>query len=35
MRRNEIIAAARRANARIRTLPGLMDITHGRVEIAC
>jgi FlaA1/EpsC-like NDP-sugar epimerase len=33
MRRNEIIAAARRANARIRTLPGLMDITHGRVEI--
>jgi FlaA1/EpsC-like NDP-sugar epimerase len=33
MRRNEIIAAARRANARIRTLPGLMDIAHGRVEI--
>jgi FlaA1/EpsC-like NDP-sugar epimerase len=34
MRRNEIIASARRANARIRTLPGLMDIAHGRVEIA-
>jgi FlaA1/EpsC-like NDP-sugar epimerase len=33
MRRNEIIAAARRANARIRTLPSLMDITPGRVEI--
>jgi FlaA1/EpsC-like NDP-sugar epimerase len=33
MRRNEIIAAARSANARIRTLPGLMDITHGRVDI--
>jgi FlaA1/EpsC-like NDP-sugar epimerase len=33
MRRNEIIAAARRANACIRTLPGLMDIAHGRVEI--
>ena len=33
-RRHEIIAAARRANARIRTLPGLMDIAHGRVEIA-
>lgn len=33
MRRNEIIAAARGANARIRTLPGLMDIAHGRVEI--
>jgi FlaA1/EpsC-like NDP-sugar epimerase len=33
MRRNEIIAAARSANARIRTLPGLMDIAHGRVEI--
>ena len=33
IRRNEIIAAARRANAAIRTLPGLMDIAHGRVEI--
>lgn len=33
VRRNEIIAAARCANARIRTLPGLMDIAHGRVEI--
>lgn len=33
MRRNEIIAAARSANAHIRTLPGLMDIAHGRVEI--
>jgi FlaA1/EpsC-like NDP-sugar epimerase len=33
MRRNEVIAAARSANARIRTLPGLMDIAHGRVEI--
>jgi FlaA1/EpsC-like NDP-sugar epimerase len=32
-RRNEIIAEARRANARIRTLPGLMDIAHGRVEV--
>ena len=32
-RRNEIIAQARLANARIRTLPGLMDIAHGRVEI--
>jgi len=34
IRRNEIIAAARSANARIRTLPGLMDIAHGRVEIS-
>jgi FlaA1/EpsC-like NDP-sugar epimerase len=33
LRRNEIIAAARSANARIRTLPGLMDIAHGRVDI--
>lgn len=33
MRRNEIISAAARANAAIRTLPGLMDIAHGRVEI--
>ena len=33
-RRNEIIAEARRANARIRTLPGLMDIANGRVEVA-
>jgi FlaA1/EpsC-like NDP-sugar epimerase len=33
LRRNEIIAAAKRANVRIRTLPGLMDIAHGRVEI--
>jgi FlaA1/EpsC-like NDP-sugar epimerase len=32
-RRNEIIAAARSANAHVRTLPGLMDIAHGRVEI--
>jgi FlaA1/EpsC-like NDP-sugar epimerase len=32
-RRNEIIAAARCANAHVRTLPGLMDIAHGRVEI--
>jgi FlaA1/EpsC-like NDP-sugar epimerase len=33
MRRNEIIAVARSANAHVRTLPGLMDIAHGRVEI--
>jgi FlaA1/EpsC-like NDP-sugar epimerase len=33
-RRNEIIAEARRANARIRTLPGLMDIAHGRVTVS-
>jgi FlaA1/EpsC-like NDP-sugar epimerase len=33
IRRNEIIAAARSANAHVRTLPGLMDIAHGRVEI--
>lgn len=32
-RRNEVIAAARLANARIRTLPGLMDIANGRVEV--
>lgn len=32
-RRNEIIADALNANARIRTLPGLMDIAHGRVEV--
>jgi FlaA1/EpsC-like NDP-sugar epimerase len=32
-RRNEIIAAARSANVHVRTLPGLMDIAHGRVEI--
>ena len=31
-RRKEIIAQARRANARIRTLPGMMDIAHGRVD---
>nr|WP_299912238.1 nucleoside-diphosphate sugar epimerase/dehydratase [Sphingomonas bacterium] len=33
-RRNEIIGQARRANARIRTLPGLMDIAHGRVAVS-
>ncbi len=33
-RRNEIIGEARRANARIRTLPGLMDIAHGRVTVS-
>src|SRR3569623_3110294 len=32
-RRNEIIADALSANARIRTLPGLMDIAHGRVAV--
>jgi FlaA1/EpsC-like NDP-sugar epimerase len=32
-RRNEIIAEARQANAKIRTLPGLMDIANGRVEV--
>lgn len=32
-RRNQIIADALSANARIRTLPGLMDIAHGRVEV--
>ncbi len=32
-RRNEIITGARRANVPIRTLPGMMDIAHGRVEI--
>jgi FlaA1/EpsC-like NDP-sugar epimerase len=32
-RRKEIIANAREARARIRTLPGLMDIAHGRVEM--
>lgn len=31
-RRKEIIAQARRANVRIRTLPGLTDIANGRVE---
>jgi FlaA1/EpsC-like NDP-sugar epimerase len=31
-RRKEIIAQARRANVCVRTLPGLMDIAHGRVE---
>ena len=33
IRRNEIIAAARNVNVHVRTLPGLMDIAHGRVEI--
>ena len=33
MRRNEIIASARGAGTRVRTLPGLMDIAHGRVDI--
>jgi len=32
-RRKAIIAEARRAKARIRTLPGLMDIAHGRVDM--
>ncbi|MGN6819883.1 MAG: polysaccharide biosynthesis protein, partial [Sphingomonas sp.] len=32
-RRNQIIADALTANARIRTLPGLMDIAHGRIEV--
>jgi len=32
-RRSAIIAEARLANARIRTLPGLMDIANGRVEV--
>ena len=32
VRRKEIIAQARRANVRIRTLPGLVDIANGRVE---
>jgi FlaA1/EpsC-like NDP-sugar epimerase len=31
-RRKEIIAQARRASVCVRTLPGLMDIAHGRVE---
>ena len=34
MRRNEIIALARTAGTRVRTLPGLMDIAHGRVDIS-
>ena len=33
-RRQAIIAEARRVKARIRTLPGLMDIAHGRVDMA-
>jgi FlaA1/EpsC-like NDP-sugar epimerase len=32
-RRKEIVARAREVKARIRTLPGLMDIAHGRVEM--
>ena len=31
-RRKEIIAQARRTNVCVRTLPGLMDIAHGRIE---
>jgi FlaA1/EpsC-like NDP-sugar epimerase len=31
-RRKQIIAEARKANARVRTLPGLMDIANGRVD---
>jgi FlaA1/EpsC-like NDP-sugar epimerase len=34
MRRNQIIALARTAGTRVRTLPGLMDIAHGRVDIS-
>jgi FlaA1/EpsC-like NDP-sugar epimerase len=34
LRRNEIIARARTAGTRVRTLPGLMDIAHGRVDIS-
>jgi FlaA1/EpsC-like NDP-sugar epimerase len=33
-RRKAIIAAARRADVQVRTLPGLMDIARGRVEMA-
>ena len=33
-RRQAIIAEARQVKARIRTLPGLMDIAHGRVDMA-
>ncbi len=33
-RRKAIIATARRAGVQVRTLPGLMDIAQGRVEIA-
>jgi FlaA1/EpsC-like NDP-sugar epimerase len=32
-RRKTIVGEARRAKARIRTLPGLMDIAHGRVDM--
>ena len=32
-RRKAIVGEARRAKARIRTLPGLMDIAHGRVDM--
>ena len=31
-RRKEIIAQARETGARVRTLPGLVDIAHGRVD---
>jgi FlaA1/EpsC-like NDP-sugar epimerase len=33
-RRREIIAAARRADVRIRTLPGLVDLAGGRVDVS-
>jgi FlaA1/EpsC-like NDP-sugar epimerase len=33
-RRREIIAGLRAAGARVRTLPALIDIAHGRVEMA-
>jgi FlaA1/EpsC-like NDP-sugar epimerase len=32
-RRTAIITAARKAGVRLRTLPGLVDIAHGRVEM--
>ena len=33
-RRNEILDQMRQANVAVRTLPGLMDLTHGRVQVS-
>ena len=33
-RRNEILEMTRRAKVAVRTLPGMMDLAHGRVEVS-
>lgn len=33
-RRNEVLEAMRAASLRVRTVPGIMDIAHGRIQIS-